>query len=106
MSYKDIRRQCTSVMAAAAVMASGQNIQQCMRALFTQLNFSELAYYIRIARLRRFHVRGAQYMRDAAAAPTASLIAPDTVVDDDEIDTSSSDDEAEIGGDGIDQAWS
>ena len=74
-------------MVAAAALTSGQSLQQCMRALFIQQNFAELAFYIRRARTRRFHVRGAQYMRDVAATPI-------TVVGDD-VDSSSSDEESD-----------
>ena len=70
-----------------------------MGALFTQQTFAELAFYIRRARTRRFHVRGAQYMRDVAATPI-------TVVGDD-VDSSSSDEESDDDGDvGIDQVQS
>ena len=101
--YKDIRRQCMSIMATATAVNSGQNLQQCMGALFTEQTFAELAFYIRRARQRRFHVRGAQYMRDAAAAPIATPFTPVTLVDGD-VDMSSSDDEVEV--DDIDQAQS
>ena len=97
--YRDLRQQCTCIMVAAAALTSGQSLQQCMRALFIQQNFAELAFYIRRARTRRFHVRGAQYMRDVAATPI-------TVVGDD-VDSSSSDEESDDDGDvGIDQVQS
>ena len=92
-----------SIMATATAVNSGQNLQQCMGALFTEQTFAELAFYIRQARQRRFHARGAQYMRDVAAAPIATPITPVTLVDGD-VDMSSSDDEVEV--DDIDQAQS
>ena len=53
--YKDIRRQCTSIVATAAAVNSGQNLQQCMGALFTQQIFAELAIYIRSANRNTNH---------------------------------------------------
>ena len=94
--YRDIRQQCTSIMVAAAALSSGQNLQQCMRDLFIQQTFAELAFYIRRARTRRFHAKGAQYMRDVAATPITQQVA---LVDDD-VD-SSSDEESEDDGDEV-----